>query len=218
MKTSNIIIISTIVVFIIGFAINAAGLKKMYDHTNWNDPYRNFTKHKLNKTFDRVYVFAPDSADLWNEDSLSIKRGNDNVLMLENDPNIHWQATDSGLVIRFSHNAKGLLITPKIKQVIVRRVSCRISNFDLDSLQLNVSKEFCGISISNSKINYLNVSASNHGHLVLDEYSRINKLNLALRGGTFSSGIYIREISQTVTPDSRIELWGNALQWIAQKK
>lgn len=218
MKTSNIIIISTIVVFIIGFGINASGIKKMYDRTNWNDPYRNFTKHKLSKTFDRVYVYAPDSLDHWNADSLIIIKGNDNMLMLENNPDIHWQTTDSGLVIRFSHHAKGLLITPKIKQVIVSRVSCRISNFDLDSLQLNVSKEFSGIGISNSKINCLNVSASNHGKLILDGYSKINKLNLVLRDGTFSSGIYIPEVTQTVTPDSRIELCGNALQWFAQKK
>ena len=218
MKTSNIIIISTIVVFIIGFAINAAGIKKMYDQTNWNDPYRNFTKHKLNKTFDRVYVFVSDSTDHWNADSLSIKRGNDNVLMLENDPNIHWQATDSGLVISLSQNAKGVLITPRIKQVIVSRVSCRISNFDLDSLQLNVSKEFSGIDVSNSKINYLDVSVSDHGILSLDGYSKINKLNMALRDGTFSSVTYIPEVIQKITPHSHIKLCGNALQWFAQKK
>ncbi len=218
MKTSNIIIISTIVVFIIGFAINAAGLKKMYDRTNWNDPYRNFTKHKLSKTFDRVYVFAPDSLDRWNADSLTIIKGNDNMLMLGNDPDIHWQATDSGLVIRLSLNAKSVLITPKIKQVIVKSVSCRISNFDLDSLQLSVSKEFSGIGILNSKINYLDASVSNHGQLILERDSRINKLNLVLRDGTLISGIYIPEITQTITPHSRIELCGNALQWLAQKE
>lgn len=219
MKTSNIIIVSTIVVFIIGFAINAAGLKKMYDRTNWNDPYRNFTKHRLTKTFDRVYIFAPDSVDIWTGDTLfSVIQGKDNILMLQGEPNVQWQITDSGLVVRLKDNAKGVLSIPKIKQLIISRVSCNLTGFSLDSLRLNVAKEPGKIIISNSKINCLNVSASNHGQLSIEKDNRINKLNLALRGGTFSSGINIREISQMITPDSRMELWGNALQWVAPKK
>jgi hypothetical protein len=219
MKTSNIIIISTIVVFIIGFAINAAGIKKMYDHTNWNDPYRNFTKHKLTKTVDRVYIFAPDSVNIWTGDTLfSIIHGKDNILMLQGEPNIHWQITDSGLVVRLKDNAKGVLSIPKIKQITIRKVSCNLSGFDLDSLQLNVTKESGKIIVSKSKINYLNASTSNHGQLCIEKTNQINKLNLALRDGTFSSGIKVGEISQTITPDSRIELWGNALQWVSQKK
>ena len=80
MKTSNIIIISTLFVLVIGFAINATGIKRIYDHTNWNDPYRNFTKHQLAKEIDRVYIFAPDSVDIWTGDTLfSVIQGKDNM-------------------------------------------------------------------------------------------------------------------------------------------
>ncbi|GAT62267.1 hypothetical protein [Paludibacter jiangxiensis] len=219
MKTSNIIIISTIVVFIIGFAINAAGIKKMYDQTDWNNPYRNFTKHNLNKTVDRVYILAPDSVNIWTGDTIfSVIQGKNNILMLQGEPNIHWQTTDSGLVVRLQDNAKGVLVIPKVKQIIISRVSCKLSGFNLDSLKLNVIKEPGKIVIRNSTINFLNASASNHGQISIEKDNRINKLNLALQGGTFSSGINIREIFQTVTPDSRIELFGNALEGIAQKK
>jgi hypothetical protein len=219
MKTSNIIIIGTFIVFIIGFAINAAGLKKMYDHTNWNDPYRNYTKHNLNKAIDRVYVIAPDSVDIWTgESNFSIIQNKSNILMLQNEASVSWQVTDSGLVVRLKNNAKGVLSIPKIEQLIISRVSCKLSGFNLDSLRLNVAKESGKIIILNSKINYLDAFLSHQGQLCIEKDNRINKLGLALRDGTFSSEIYIPEITQTITPHSRIELSGNALQWLAQKK
>jgi hypothetical protein len=206
-------------VFIIGFAINAAGLKKMYDHTNWNDPYRNYTKHNLNKTIDRVYVIAPDSIDNWSwETVFSIMPGKSNTLMLQNEAYAFWQVTDSGLVVRLKHNAKGILAIPNIKQIVIDKLSCKLTNFDLDSLHINVSKKDSKLTIVNSRINYLNASVSNQGQLCIEKENRIDKLNLTLQGGVFSSGINIREISQTITPDSRIELWSSALQSIAQKK
>ncbi|MBP1639685.1 MAG: hypothetical protein H6Q17_1268 [Bacteroidetes bacterium] len=219
MKTSNIIIIGTFIVFIIGFAINAAGLKKMYDHTNWNDPYRNYTKHSLNKTIDRVYVIAPDSIDIWTGDSnFSITQGKSNMLMLQNEAFASWQITDSGLVVRLKHNAKGILAIPDIKQVVIDKISCKLTNFGLDSLQVNISKKDSKLVVLNSKINYLNASVSDQGQLCIEKENRINKLNLVLRGGVFSSGVNIREVSQTITPDSRIELWSSALQKVAQEK
>jgi|GEM_PF-2997224 len=219
MKTSNIIIIGTFIVFIIGFAINAAGLKKMYDHTNWNDPYRNYTKHSLNKAIDRVYVIASDSIDIWTgETNFSIMQSKSKMLMLQNEAYAFWQVTDSGLVVRLKHNAKGVLAVPNIKNVIIDRISCNLTNFNLDSLQVNVSNKESKLVVLNSRINYLNASVSNQGQLCIEKENRINKLNLALRGGVFSSGVNIREVSQTITPDSRIELWSSALQSIAQKK
>ncbi len=219
MKTSNIIIISTFIVFILGFAINAAGIKKMYDHTNWNDPYRNYTKHNLNKTIDRVYVIAPDSTDTWPWESVfSIVQSKSNMLMLQNEAYASWQVTDSGLVVRLKHNAKGVLAVPNIKQVVIDKLWCKLTNFGLDSLQVNISQKDSKLIVLNSRINYLNASVSNQGQLCIEKENRVNKLNLALQGGVFSSGVSIRDVSQTITPDSRIELWSSALQDIAQKK
>lgn len=219
MKTSNIIIISTLFVLVIGFAINATGIKRMYDRTNWNDPYRNFTKHQLAKEIDRVYIFAPDSVDIWTGDTLfSVIQGKDNMLMLQGESNVTWQIVGSELVVRLKDNAKGVVSIPNIKQLIVSKVSCNLTGFNLDSLQLSVAKESGKIVLRNSQINYLNASANNHGQLSIEKNTRIDKLNLLLRSGTFATAIDIDRISKTITPDSRIELSGNALQWIAQKK
>ena len=141
-----------------------------------------------------------------------------NMLMLQGESNVTWQIVGSELVVRLKDNAKGVVSIPNIKQLIVSKVSCNLTGFNLDSLQLSVAKESGKIVLRNSQINYLNASANNHGQLSIEKNTRIDKLNLLLQSGTFATAIDIDRVSKTITPDSRIELSGDALQWIAQKK
>lgn len=222
MKTSNIIIISTIVVFIIGFAINAAGLKKMYDRTNWNDPYRQLQKYPLNNPIKNVYIITSSDYHSWNSNHwscpLTVMQGNSNMLMISDTANVKWQVTDSNLFIRFRSNGNAVLILPKLQMLSTNAIDCVMNGFNLDTLHLAASESQGRISVVNSKFKYLDASTSKTGTIRILSSNQIAKLNLILRGGTFSSEIGSNEVTRSISPNSTLELSGNALQWIAQKK
>jgi hypothetical protein len=167
MKTSNIIIISTIVVFIIGFAINAAGLKKMYDRTNWNDPYRQLQKYPLNNPIKNVYIITSSDYHSWNSNHwscpLTVMQGNSNMLMISDTANVKWQVTDSNLFIRFGSNGNAVLILPKLQMLSTNAIDCVMNGFNLDTLHLAASESQGRISVVNSKFKYFDASTSKTG-------------------------------------------------------
>jgi hypothetical protein len=193
MKTSNILLLATVSLFLLVTLCSNLILKKQFDAIDKNDPYYGFSREPL-KPFH--YIRLQGKGFGLTEIAPGAKA---EVRMITDAKYLEWVASGDTLIVTYKadwnqgYQYRGstfgarpsvYITTPQLKGIISDNIKCKVSNYKFGDLFVDQKGD--GIFLNGSSIEKLTARVRANGYLKLDAKTAIGTADVEVRD---SSGL-----------------------------
>jgi hypothetical protein len=188
MKTSNILLLVTVSLFLLVTLCSNLVLKKQFDAIDKKDLFYGFSKHPV-KPFQYVKLQGNGFG------LTEIRQGpTPEIRTITLDKYLQWDVVGDTLVLAYKadwnqgYQIKGggfgslasiYIVTPELKGIISDNIRCKVKDYKFEDLVVRQKGD--GLSISGSSIDKLTALVASNGYLKLDSKNQIGMADIEVR-------------------------------------